>query len=85
MNNSEWVDIKMLADALGFKTETLRRGCASEKYVCRFKKSGKYKNYEIAISSLPSAYLKKYNKYLLSTYYVPGTGKQVLPLTSFNP
>lgn len=64
MNNSEWVDIKILADALGFKTETLRRGCASEKYVCRFKKSGKYKNYEIAISSLPSAYLKKYNNFI---------------------
>ena len=39
MNNSEWVDIKILADALGFKTETLRRGCASEKYVCRLQYS----------------------------------------------
>ena len=28
---------------------------------------------------------KKNNNYLLSTHYVPGTGKQVLPLTSFNP
>lgn len=61
MQNSEWVDIKILADVLGFKTETLRRGCAANKYVCRYKKSGKYKLYEILISSLPSAYFKKYN------------------------
>ena len=65
MQKAQWVDIKELAQALGFKIETLRRGCVSDKYISRFVKSGKYKNYEIDIASLPEKYLKKYN-YILN-------------------
>ena len=63
MQNSNWVDINKLAEILGFNVETLRRSCANNKYINRFKKSGKYKHYEIDITSLPKNYLNKYNKY----------------------
>ena len=63
MLNSNWVDINKLAEILGFNVETLRRSCANNKYINRFKKSGKYKHYEIDITSLPKNYLNKYNKY----------------------
>ena len=63
MQNSNWVDINKLAEILGFNVETLRRSCANNKYINRFKKSGKYKHYEIDITSLPENYLNKYNKY----------------------
>lgn len=64
MQSSNWVDIKKLAEILGFNVETLRRGCANNKYINRFVKSGKYKNYEIDITSLPDKYIKKFNQYL---------------------
>ena len=62
MQSSNWVDIRKLAEILGFNVETLRRGCASNKYINRYIKSGKYKNYEIDITSLPESYLKKINE-----------------------
>lgn len=61
MQNSKWVDLKELAKILEIKSETLRRGCVSNKYICRFIKTGKFKHYEIEISSLPPNYQKKYN------------------------
>ena len=64
MQNSNWVDINKLAEILGFNVETLRRSCANNKYINRFKKSGKYKHYEIDITSLPKNYLNKYSKYI---------------------
>ena len=64
MNNSEWVDLKKLAKILKCKTETLRRGCVSGRYTCRFEKSGKFKNYEILLSSLPARYLKLFNDFI---------------------
>lgn len=64
MQSSNWVDIKKLAEILGFNVETLRRKCANNLYINRFVKSGKYKNYEIDITSLPDKYIKKFNQYL---------------------
>ena len=63
MKNSEWVDLQELARILKCKTETLRRGCVSGRYTCRFSKSGKFKNYEILLSSLPARYLKAFNDF----------------------
>jgi len=79
MQNSNWVDINKLAEILGFNVETLRRSCANNKYINRFKKSGKYKHYEIDITSLPENYLNKYYKYFekdnnfirQNRYYLP--------------
>ena len=57
---SNWVDIKELANILNFNVETLRRACVNNKYISRFERCGKYKNYEIDITSLPKKYLNKY-------------------------
>ena len=37
MRVSNWVDIKELAEILGFNVETLRRACVNNKYINRFK------------------------------------------------
>ena len=60
MKNSEWVDLKELANAIKCKPETLRRSCVSGRYTCRFNKNGKYKIYEILLSSLPDKLINKY-------------------------
>ncbi len=63
MNKSEWVDLIELARILKCKTETLRRGCVSGRYICRSEKNGKFKKYEILLSSLPARYLKIFSDY----------------------
>ena len=62
MISSEWINIDNLAEKLGVKKETLRRGCVSNKYTCRFEKVGKYKHYEILFSSLPKQYQEQFLK-----------------------
>ena len=63
MDNSKWVDLIELSKILDINSETLRRNCVSKKYVSRFTKKGKYKFYEIELSSLPISYQKIYNKF----------------------
>lgn len=60
MNKAIWIDIEDLSKILGVLKETLRRNCLSDRYVFKVRKSGKNKNYQILISSLPQKYQDKY-------------------------
>src|SRR5574344_629664 len=65
MNNEKWVDINNLSDILGVLKETLRRNCLAYKYIFKTQKAGKFKHYQILVSSLPLEYQDKYNKFLV--------------------
>lgn len=60
MNKAIWIDIEELSSILGVLKETLRRNCLADKYMFKFSKAGKSKNYQILISSLPQKYQDKY-------------------------
>lgn len=60
MNKGNWVDINKLSDILGVLKETLRRNCLTNKYVYRVQKTGKFKHYQILITSLSQAHQEKY-------------------------
>ena len=62
--SKKWVTLKSLAEILDCNEETLRRKCAEGKILCKYKRSGKYKNYLINPESLPK---KDYEKYKINT------------------
>ncbi len=64
MIKENWVDINKLSDILGVLKETLRRNCLASKYIFKTQKAGKYKHYQILVSSLPQEYQDKYTNFL---------------------
>ena len=61
MNEENWININELSDILEVLKETLRRNCLSNKYIFKVYKTGKFKNYQVLLSSLPQNYQDKYN------------------------
>ena len=60
-NEENWININELSDILKVLKETLRRNCLSNKYIFKVYKTGKFKNYQVLLSSLPQNYQDKYN------------------------
>lgn len=55
-----WLSADETSFLLGISKETLRRNCKAEKFVSISKKSGKYKEYNVLLSSLPEKAQDKY-------------------------
>ncbi len=64
MIKENWVDINKLSDILGVLKETLRRNCLASKYIYKTQTAGKYKHYQILVSSLPQEYQDRYTNFL---------------------
>lgn len=60
MKEKNWINIEELSNITGVLKETLRRNCLSDKYIYKVNKNGKFKNYQILISSLPNKFQDKY-------------------------
>ena len=55
-----WLSANEACELLGISVETLRRNCKAGKFVSLSKKSGKFKKYNVLLSSLPEKAQDKY-------------------------